>query len=202
MTFDGNVVHISEEDRTRTTYTLKEYLGKLHYYTDVNPDNRQIKTDAMCDYRNLSYRFPDDKSWEEYYDTYEWFIQKQLVFFQVFEDCCPLGMIEDPILGIVVRKTISNAKDALSKCPNKTAVIMKKYWEENFGAPQYEKEVVHGVEEIELDGKKYLVDPKTNDLYDYMVYMETGEGEEVGIYVPKTYLLYKDIKPKLIDIFN
>ena len=78
---------------------------------------------------NREYRFPDGKSWEEYYDTYEEFIQKQLLYFQVFEDCCPLGMIEDPILGAVVRKTISNSKDALTKCPNKTAVIMKEYWE-------------------------------------------------------------------------
>jgi len=195
MTFDGNVVHISDEDRTRTTYTLKKYLGKRLWNTDVNPDNRQIASDAMCDYQNLSYRFPGDKAypWLKYYETYEEFIQTQIKHFQLFADLVPLGLIEDRVMKPVVEKVIADAKDALSKCPNKTAVIMKKYWEENFGAPQYDtEEEAVGVEEIELDGKKYLVDPKTNELYDYMIYMETGEAEEVGVYVPKKYLLYED----------
>ena len=43
-----------------------------------------------------------------------------------------------------------------------------------------------GVEEFifEPTGKKYLIDPKTNELYHHGYYMETGEAKLIGIYHP------------------
>ena len=43
-----------------------------------------------------------------------------------------------------------------------------------------------GVEEFEHGGKKYLRDPSTNDLFDFEVFAETQEAEEVGVYNPET----------------
>ena len=78
---------------------------------------------------NQEYRFPDGKSWEEHYDTYEKFIQSQVKHFQLFADLVPLGLVKDPVLKPVIEKVIADAKDALTKCPNKKAVMMKNYWE-------------------------------------------------------------------------
>lgn len=41
-------------------------------------------------------------------------------------------------------------------------------------------------EEIVYKGKKYLRDPATNDIFDYAVFMEDGDVEEIGIYNPDT----------------
>ena len=43
-----------------------------------------------------------------------------------------------------------------------------------------------GVEEFEHKGKKYLRDPKTNDVFDHTVFMETGDAEEIGVYDAET----------------
>ena len=43
-----------------------------------------------------------------------------------------------------------------------------------------------GVEEFEHQGKKYLRDPSTNDIFDHAIFMETGDAEEVGTYDPET----------------
>ena len=43
-----------------------------------------------------------------------------------------------------------------------------------------------GVEEFEHKGKKYLRDPKTNDIFDHAVFMDTGDAEEIGVYNPET----------------
>ena len=42
------------------------------------------------------------------------------------------------------------------------------------------------VEEFEYKGKKYLLDPATNDIFDYAVLMEDDDAEEIGIYNPDT----------------
>ena len=42
------------------------------------------------------------------------------------------------------------------------------------------------VEEFEHKGKKYLRDPKTNDIFNHAVFLETGEAEEIGVYNPDT----------------
>ncbi len=123
---------------------------------------------------NREYCFPDGKSWEEYYDTYEEFLQKQINYFQLFVNLVPLGLVKDPILKPVVEKAIADAKDALSKCPNKTAVIIKEYWENE------EEEEPLEVEEININGKKYLIDRSDNELFDWLKYMETGEALSVG----------------------
>ena len=44
---------------------------------------------------------------------------------------------------------------------------------------------VAGVQEFMHKGSKYLRDPKTNDIFDYEVYMETEEAEQIGVYDPE-----------------
>ena len=43
-----------------------------------------------------------------------------------------------------------------------------------------------GVEEFDHKGKKYLRDPKTNDIFDHAVFMDTSEAEQIGVYNPET----------------
>lgn len=49
-----------------------------------------------------------------------------------------------------------------------------------------DEEDAAGVEEFVHKGKKYLRDPKTNDIFDHAVFMETGDAEEIGTYDPET----------------
>ena len=41
-----------------------------------------------------------------------------------------------------------------------------------------------GVEEFVHKGEKYLRDPSTNDIFDYAVFIETGDAEEIGTWDP------------------
>ena len=43
-----------------------------------------------------------------------------------------------------------------------------------------------GVEEFEWNGAKYLKDPETNEVFDYDIFMETGDAQEVGTWVEDT----------------
>ena len=43
-----------------------------------------------------------------------------------------------------------------------------------------------GVEEFEWNGAKYLKDPETNEVFDYNIFMETGDAQEVGTWVEDT----------------
>ena len=43
-----------------------------------------------------------------------------------------------------------------------------------------------GVEEFELNEVKYLRDPKTNDIFDFKIFMDSGDAEEIGVYKPET----------------
>ena len=49
-----------------------------------------------------------------------------------------------------------------------------------------DEEDAAGVEEFVHKGKKYLRDPKTNDIFDHAVFMESGDAEEIGTYDPET----------------
>lgn len=42
------------------------------------------------------------------------------------------------------------------------------------------------VEEFQHGGKKYLRDPNTNKIYDYTVFLETGDAKNIGVYYPNT----------------
>ncbi len=42
------------------------------------------------------------------------------------------------------------------------------------------------VEVFEHGGKKYLRDPNTNKIYDYTVFLETGDAKNIGVYYPNT----------------
>lgn len=87
---------------------------------------------------NNSYRFPDDSSWEEHYDTYENFIERQIAYFTMFRNCFAFdkdAADEHPEMSAAFEdannKVYFDAKDALTKCPNPTAVAFKKHWEES-----------------------------------------------------------------------
>jgi len=43
-----------------------------------------------------------------------------------------------------------------------------------------------GVEEFEWNGAKYLKDPETNEVFDYNIFMDTGDAQEVGTWVEDT----------------
>jgi len=87
---------------------------------------------------NNSYRFPDDSSWEEHYETYENFIERQIAYFTMFRNCFVFdkdAADEHPEMSAAFEdannKVYFDAKDALTKCPNPTAVAFKKHWEES-----------------------------------------------------------------------
>jgi hypothetical protein len=202
---------LSLNDDQGRDYLVDTFQIHLHDWK-VNFEWKLYETEEPAE--NREYRFPDGKSWEEHYDTYEKFIQAQVKHFQLFADLVPLGLVEDPLLKPVIEKVIADAKDALTKCPNKTAVIMKNYWENEMEEwlrdrgikefrsacmkpppePDSDDEEAVGVHEITVDGKKYLYDPEDNEIFDWLKYMEDGETEQIGILAD----VHRTAKPAVI----
>ena len=58
--------------------------------------------------------------------------------------------------------------------------------EENDEADEEDDEDGLQVDEIEVDGKEYLFNPATGEVYDYEVYANTEEIEVIGSYGPES----------------
>ena len=71
------------------------------------------------------------------------------------------------------------------------ALSLSREEEEEDEEDEEEEEEV-GVLHCKINGNDYLIDPSTRDLYDYNLWMDTGDGEEVGQAAEGVRIYYPD----------
>ncbi len=144
---------------------------------------------------NNSYRFPDDSSWEEHYETYENFIERQIAYFTMFRNCFVFdkdAAAEHPEMSAAFEdannKVYFDAKDALTKCPNPTAVAFKKHWEESESDDESDDELIE-LYEVDAGRFTYDADGKKNGYRQKIhgVYEKLEDAVEYFEWLKKTF---------------
>ncbi len=207
---DDAILHI-DEDGQETLYKREDFFNDGHYQTDTNEENVELINDWTdehipgedetddeevrrcwtCDTRPATHRTYrdaledyeltcDECHKDEYPEEYE---EKEY-----YKVCCA----ENP--DVEYFDTLHEAKAFCDKHADLDyGLIMLCDFEKNeigdwgdYDEKEDDEDKVEEVSFLSDPGKKYLLNPSTNEIYNHAIFMETGDYVKVGTYNPET----------------